>query len=146
MIAAADRIGSPVVAGVVEVDGVSGQGWHDAVWQAIASVLRPGRHITHPNVLAHSTALRGGETEYRVSVRLAYSAWSNLYGHESAFFVHPQSLFGVPDGSECPEIPTNLVSGRSHVIQVPVRGRAGRVSGRSAVPTPIERTRSRNGP
>lgn len=72
MIADVLKTESPAVR-VVEVSGVSANGWSDAVWQAIAPVLGHGRRLVELGVLRHWTASRRGSPNYRVRVRLAFA-------------------------------------------------------------------------
>jgi flavin-binding protein dodecin len=63
----------PVVVRVIELVGVSSEGWSDAARQAVARASQTLRHITGLEVVQSSAVIKDGKiTEYRVNVKLAF--------------------------------------------------------------------------
>ncbi len=63
----------PAVVRVIEMVGVSSEGWSDAARQAVARASRTLRHITGVDVLKSSAVVRDGKiAEYHVNVKVAF--------------------------------------------------------------------------
>jgi dodecin len=63
----------PAVVRVIELVGVSSQGWSDAARQAVARASQTLRHITGLDVVKSSAVVRDGKiTEYHVNVKVAF--------------------------------------------------------------------------
>jgi flavin-binding protein dodecin len=64
---------APAVVRVIELVGVSSEGWSDAARQAVARASQTIRHITGVDVLKSSAVVKGGKiTEYHVNVKVAF--------------------------------------------------------------------------
>src|SRR5579859_3349977 len=72
----------PPAVRVVEMSGVSADGWGDAVWQAIAPTLGPGIRVVELMVLHHGTTSQLGKRKYHVIVRLSFRARRLMAGAE----------------------------------------------------------------
>ena len=63
----------PAVVRVIEMVGVSSEGWSDAARQAVARASQTLRHITGVDVLKSSAVVRDGKVaEYHVNVKVAF--------------------------------------------------------------------------
>jgi dodecin len=63
----------PAVVRVIELVGVSSEGWSDAARQAVARASQTLRHITGLDVLKSSAVVRDGKiAEYHVNVKVAF--------------------------------------------------------------------------
>src|SRR5947209_8864518 len=63
----------PAVVRVIELVGVSSEGWSDAARQAVARASETLRHITGLDVLHSSAVVRDGKiVEYHVNVKVAF--------------------------------------------------------------------------
>jgi dodecin len=63
----------PAVVRVIELVGVSSEGWSDAARQAVARASQTLRHITGLDVVKSSAVVQDGKiTEYHVNVKLAF--------------------------------------------------------------------------
>jgi flavin-binding protein dodecin len=63
----------PGVVRVIELVGVSSEGWSDAARQAVARASQTTRHITGLDVVKSSAVIKDGKiTEYHVTVKLAF--------------------------------------------------------------------------
>ncbi len=73
MAKAAEHGKPPAVVRVIEMVGVSSEGWSDAARQAVARASRTLRHITGVDVLKSSAVVRDGKiAEYHVNVKVAF--------------------------------------------------------------------------
>ncbi|WP_148598365.1 dodecin family protein [Aquisphaera giovannonii] len=69
----AEHARSPAVIRVVEMVGVSTEGWEDAVRQAVARASRTVRHLTGIDVVRRSGVVRDGRiAEYHAAVKAAF--------------------------------------------------------------------------
>jgi dodecin len=58
---------------VIELVGVSSEGWGDAARQAVARASQTVRHVTGLDVVSSPAVIRGGQVaEYPVNVKLAF--------------------------------------------------------------------------
>jgi dodecin len=63
----------PAVVRVIELVGVSSEGWSDAARQAVARASQTVRHVTGLDVVHSSAVVRDGQiVEYHVNVKLAF--------------------------------------------------------------------------
>jgi flavin-binding protein dodecin len=63
----------PAVVRVIELVGVSSEGWSDAARQAVARASQTIRHITGLDVVKSSAVIKDGKiTEYHVNVKVAF--------------------------------------------------------------------------
>ena len=63
----------PAVVRVIELVGVSSEGWSDAARQAVARASQTLRHITGLDVVKSSAVVKDGKIiEYHVNVKLAF--------------------------------------------------------------------------
>ena len=63
----------PAVVRVIELVGVSSEGWSDAARQAVARASQTLRHITGLDVVKSSAVVKDGKiVEYHVNVKLAF--------------------------------------------------------------------------
>ncbi len=63
----------PAVVRVIELVGVSAEGWSDAARQAVARASQTVRHITGLDVVKSSAVIKDGKiTEYHVNVKVAF--------------------------------------------------------------------------
>jgi dodecin len=63
----------PAVVRVIELVGVSSEGWSDAARQAVARASQTLRHITGLDVVKSSAVIKDGKiTEYHVNVKVAF--------------------------------------------------------------------------
>jgi flavin-binding protein dodecin len=63
----------PAVVRVIELVGVSSEGWSDAARQAVSRASRTLRHITGLDVVKSSAVIKDGKiTEYHVNVKVAF--------------------------------------------------------------------------
>jgi len=63
----------PAVVRVIELVGVSSQGWSDAAQQAVARASQTLRHVTGVDVVKSSAVVKDGKiVEYHVNVKLAF--------------------------------------------------------------------------
>jgi flavin-binding protein dodecin len=63
----------PAVVRVIELVGVSSEGWSDAARQAVARASQTLRHITGLDVVKSSAVIKDGQiTEYHVNVKVAF--------------------------------------------------------------------------
>jgi flavin-binding protein dodecin len=63
----------PAVVRVIELVGVSSEGWSDAARQAVARASQTLRHITGLDVVNSSAVIKDGKiTEYHVNVKIAF--------------------------------------------------------------------------
>ena len=73
MAAAKEHGKAPAVVRVLELVGVSSEGWSDAARQAVARASQTVRHITGLDVLNSSAIIKDGKiVEYHVNVKLAF--------------------------------------------------------------------------
>ena len=64
----------PAVVRVIELVGVSSEGWSDAARQAVARASQTLRHITGLDVVKSSAVVQDGKiVEYHVNVKLAFA-------------------------------------------------------------------------
>jgi flavin-binding protein dodecin len=64
---------APAVVRVIELVGVSSEGWSDAARQAVARASQTIRHITGVDVLKSSAVVKDGKiVEYHVNVKVAF--------------------------------------------------------------------------
>jgi flavin-binding protein dodecin len=63
----------PAVVRVIEMVGVSSEGWSDAARQVVTRASQTLRHITGLDVVKSSAVIRDGKiVEYHVNVKLAF--------------------------------------------------------------------------
>ena len=63
----------PAVVRVIELVGVSAEGWSDAARQAVARASKTIRHITGLDVVKSSAKIQNGKiVEYHVNVKVAF--------------------------------------------------------------------------
>jgi flavin-binding protein dodecin len=73
MAKSAEHAKPPAVVRVIELVGVSSEGWSDAARQAVARASKTLRHITGLDVVKSSAVIKDGKiTEYHVNVKLAF--------------------------------------------------------------------------
>ena len=73
MAAAKEHGKAPAVVRVLELVGVSSEGWSDAARQAVARASQTVRHITGLDVLNSSAIIKDGKiVEYHVNVNVAF--------------------------------------------------------------------------
>jgi dodecin len=71
--ATAEHGKAPAVVRVIEMVGVSSEGWSDAARQAVARASQTLRHITGLDVVKSSAVIKDGKiVEYHVNVKLAF--------------------------------------------------------------------------
>jgi flavin-binding protein dodecin len=64
---------SPAVVRVIEMVGVSAEGWSDAARQAVARASQTLRHVTGLDVVKSSAVIKDGKiVEYHVNVKVAF--------------------------------------------------------------------------
>jgi flavin-binding protein dodecin len=69
----AEHTPGPGVVRVIELVGVSQEGWADAARQAVARAAQTLRHITGVDVVRQTAVVRDGRiAEYHVDVKLAF--------------------------------------------------------------------------
>ena len=69
----AEHAQPPAVVRVIELVGVSSEGWSDAARQAVARASQTLRHITGLEVVKSSAVVKDGKIiEYHVNVKVAF--------------------------------------------------------------------------